>query len=437
MIRKTLFPKGQSYIPAASKSFRFSGGTASVQLDSLGNYEVIVNGDRYSPYENSAKRDPGYKRCIAAVTADMVSAFEKRDASYIAMHKKALRMQKLAEHQSKIDALAPLKYARETCAVPRPRREDIRHELETEATIRFADLYVDKQKERVAYVNEHEKEVMAARLRAFEEVQAFFSELEDDKETKANAKFQSAYEAQVKEIENYINGEQKATDAKIEQILGELTIPFRVDVSCQYDEASGKLTTEIEMDGSMSFPTNKVNTLASGKISVKDMLVKEKTQFMTDTVISLIYYIAASLFNAAIGIKIQEVSVWLKGKSEGLAWIQFDRKGFGKLSMRTVNPTINYYEWPHADALAVVRGASQFNPMDTKSFKNAISQAMLDGGINIEDNETSVIESDSSIITVSIEYAKIIANSLPNDTVIQSLVKDAENSGLSKVTILR
>lgn len=435
MIQQTIFPRINTHIAAISKSYRFNGGTATVQVDSLGNYEVMVNGSRFSSQENSAKRDAAYKPAVGDISIKMVSAFEKRDAEFTAMHKKAARMQKLSEHQKKIDALSPQQYERESFPLSRPRREDVRRELEAEAETRIVALYEDKLNERTAFINEHEKDAMAARLRAYEEVQAFFIDIQDDKETRANALFQKEYERQKKEIEDYINGEPSLTEQNIRMILGELTLPYRVEICCDYNENLGLLNTDIEFYGDMNLPTNKTNILASGKISVKDKLVKEMEQFKTETIVSMIYYVAASLFNASINIRTQRIAVWLDGKREGLIWIQFDRNQFSKLSMRTVNPMLNYYDWPRVDALRMVRGASQFDSFDTSSFKNAITQVMADNGIHDEDPVASMDMSSCSEVIVTIGYAKTIASALPNDAELQSLIADAVSSGSSKVTL--
>lgn len=435
MIQQTIFPRVNTHIAAISKSYRFNGGTATVQVDSLGNYEVMVNGSRFSSQENSAKRDAAYKPAVGDISIKMVSAFEKRDAEFTAMHKKAARMQKLSEHQKKIDALSPQQYERESFPLSRPMRKDVRRELEAEAETRIVALYEDKRNERTAFINEHEKDAMAARLRAYEEVQAFFIDIQDDKETRANALFQKEYERQKKEIEDYINGEPALTEQNIRMILGELTLPYRVEICCDYNENLGLLNTDIELYGDMNLPTNKTNILASGKISVKDKLVKEMEQFKTETIVSMIYYVAASLFNASINIRTQRITVWLDGKREGLIWIQFDRNQFSKLSMRTVNPMLNYYDWPRVDALRMVRGASQFDSFDTNSFKNAITQVMADNGIHDEDPVSSMDMSSCSEVIVTIGYARTIASALPNDAELQSLVADAVSSGSSKVTL--
>lgn len=149
----------------------------------------------------------------------------------------------------------------------------------------------------------------------------------------------------------------------------------------------------------------------------------------------MIYYVAASLFNAAINIRTQRVSVWLDGKREGIIWIQFDRDKFSKLSMRTVNPMLNYYDWPRVDALRMVRGASQFDTMDANSFKNAIAQTKVENGIEDVEPEASSAATDSSMVTVSVGYAKTVAEALPNDVMLQSLVAEAIQAGATKVTL--
>lgn len=355
MIQKTIYPRTDTLIQAISKSFRFNGGVAAVQLDSLGNYEVLVNGSRYSSQENSAKRDADYKPAVSDVSLKMLTAFEKRDAQFTMMHKNASRMQKLNEQQKKIDALSPQQYSRQSFPLTRPMREDVRKELEAEAAIRFVDVYDDMKKQRSNFVAEAEKEAMAARLRGYEEIQAFFEELEDGRESRANAIFHKEYQRQRKEIEDYINGEVNSTEQQIQTILGEINLPFRVEVECLYDKDSQLLTTDIELYGDMNLPNTKANILSTGRISVKEKLVKEMEQLKTETIISMVYYFAASLFNASINIQTQRISVWLDGKREGILWIQFDRTQFGKLSMRTVNTMLNYYDWPRVDGLRVVR----------------------------------------------------------------------------------
>lgn len=129
MIQQTIFSRVTTHIPAITKSYRFNGGVATVQLDSLGNYEVIVNGQRFSSQENSAKRDADYKPTVSDVSLKMVSAFEKRDSEFTSMHKKAARMQRLSEHQKKIEELTIQRYERETFPLSRPSREQVRKYL--------------------------------------------------------------------------------------------------------------------------------------------------------------------------------------------------------------------------------------------------------------------------------------------------------------------
>lgn len=435
MIKKTIYPRTETTIPAISKSYRFNGGTATVQLDSLGNYEVLVNGSRYSSQENSAKRDADYKPTVSDVSLKMVNAFEKRDAQFTMMHKNAPRMQKLNEQQKTLDALSPQKYTPQSFPMSRPMREDVRKELEAEAAIRFVDVYDDKKKERTNFVAEAEKEAMAARLRGYEEIQAFFEELEDGKEARANAIFQKEYERQCKEIEDYINGEVGVTEQNIQTILGEINLPFRVEIESAYDKSKGLLTSDIEFYGDLNLPTSKTNILSTGRISVKDKLVKETEQLRTETIVSMVYYFAASLINAAINIQTQRISVWLNGKREALLWIQFDRTQFGKLSMRTVNTMLNYYDWPHVDVLRVVRGEYQFDPIDANSFKNMIVQAICEHELVSPSSTAEHSRLSGDGWTVTIGMAQTLADAFPEDYELQAIVMDTLQLHESKITL--
>ena len=79
MIQQTIFPRVNTHIAAINKSYRFNGGTATVQVDSLGNYEVIVNGSRFSSQENSAKRDANYKPAVSDISLKMVTSDLQED----------------------------------------------------------------------------------------------------------------------------------------------------------------------------------------------------------------------------------------------------------------------------------------------------------------------------------------------------------------------
>lgn len=437
MIKQTIFPRVNGSIPAITKSYRWNGGTATVQLDSLGNYEMIVNGSRYSSQENSAKRDADYKPTIAEVSQKMVAEFEKRDAEFAGMHKKAPRLQTLAEHQKAIEALAPERYQRDSFSLSRPTRDDVRKGLEEEANIRFADLYDDKRQEKTAFMNEHEKEVLAKRMKGYEEVQSFFEDLQDAKEARINAIHQKEYERKRKEIEDYIHGEEKMTEQKIRGILSEVNLPFRLEVEVEYSKDKALLEVEMELFWDMDLPTKKASILSTGRISIKDKLVKEIEQHRTETILSLVYYIAASLFNASINIQTQRLKLWLEGKQEGLLWIQFNRTQFSRRSMRSVTPILQYYDWPRVDALRVVRGATQFDRIDEASFENAIAQTMIENGLEeVQNSETTAPVVKGNMAYISFKDAKVITDHFMDEDLIIAMNK-AKDSNASTVEVDR
>ena len=367
-ITKTIFPQGSSYIPAIEKSYNFTGGRATVQLDSLGNYEVLVNGQRYSSLEKSAKRSPEYKNAITFVSQRMAGEFRKKDEDYLGLHKNFPKIQTLLDQQKNIDSLILQNYERESFPLSRPDMADIRKELKEEAEIKFADLYDDKQSEKKEFVNNNDSNAFRGRIQAYEEVQEFFNGIQEVKEQKANRTFQRQYDKAKQEIIDYINGENSITEEKIKTILNSLSLPYRVDISCFYSKSDGLLQTDIELSTDLNLPSKKVSILASGKISVKDKLVKEIEQFKTEAILSLIYYIAGSLFNGSINIQKQQVTVWINGKGEGILQVVFDRDRFVSQDIRTMNLLGDYNEYPRIDRLRIVRGAAQFDTLPKEAF---------------------------------------------------------------------
>lgn len=225
-------------------------------------------------------------------------------------------------------------------------------------------------------------------------------------------------------------------------ILGEINLPFRIEITCDYNQSLGLLETKIALPRDLCVPTTKTNILASGKISVKDKLGKEVEQGYTETILSLVYYVAASLFNASINIQTQRVSVVISEGSKGLLWVQLDRENFSRISMRTVTPLENYYDWPRVDSLRVVRGVSIFYEMPRENFELAIKQAIADNGINpsIFGKNPMKISKDSIKVsednwTINIGDAQILAAALTEDYELQAIVLHAIKTNSSKVTI--
>lgn len=206
------------------------------------------------------------------------------------------------------------------------------------------------------------------RIQAYEEIQEFFNGIQDVKEQKANRTYQRQYDKAKQEIIDYINGEDKITEEKIKNILNSLSLPYRVDISCFYSKSDGLLQTDLELSTDLNLPTKKVSILASGKISVKDKLVKEIEQFKTEAILSLIYYIAGSLFNGSINIQKQQVTIWINGKREGLLQVVFNRDRFVSQDFRTLNLLSDYNEYQRIDSLRIVRGAAQFDTLPKEAF---------------------------------------------------------------------
>lgn len=377
MIKQTIYVHRNPAIHKITcrSSYEFDGGIATVELDSVSKkYVLLANGSKCTIQDYNAGMDSDYEPAIYDVSKRMKEALDERDAAFTAMHKKAAPVLTISEYQKKIDGLSPDRYNREAFPLPRPNRDEIRRELEREAGIRFADLFEDTHMERALFVDEHEEEALDARLQAYEEVSDFFDKVQDYKEAAANAAFQQEYERKKKDIEDFIYGEISKTENNIQTILSSLTLPFSIDVTCDYNKQFGLLSTIIEMPIGYEVPTTRAIMQANGRVIIKDKHPMELEQTKTDTILSFVYYVAASLFNATINIQRQRITVLTSDGAKGILWVEFDREHFSQLDLQNLSPQLDYPFRPHIDSSRSIRGFSQIEPMDIATFNGAINE---------------------------------------------------------------
>lgn len=412
MIIQTIDTSVITQIKPLSISYQFKGGTATVELDGMGNYSLLVNGLNFSTQENSAKRDPKYKACVLEISNMLTNVFELRDAVYINLHKRSPKMQLLLDCQKQLSALSPQKVESDPFPFPRPLPSDVQHDLEKEAEFLFRDLYSDMENERKAFVIANVKNATNNRLKAYEEVQAFFELLQDQKNSETNAHFLKEYKDKKSKIESYIAGHRDATENEIRSILNQLMLPFQIETSCEYIESEGILNTEIVLPWDMKIPDTKTICLSSGKISVKNRLLRETEELRVLTILSLVYYVAASLFNASINIKNQRVTVWQYNKSGGILFIQFLRNRFSQINLNTENLLFNINSWPYLTSLRTVRGSIQLDSIDPSRFIKEV-EILIQENANekdIKEDSKKQYIPDESRIELDDFYAKIHNN---------------------------
>ncbi len=99
---------------------------------------------------------------------------------------------------------------------------------------------------------------------------------------------------------------------------------------------------------------------------------------------------------------------------------------------------LNYYDWPHVDALRVVRGAYQFDPIDSNCFKNAVSQAMREAGAiapNIDTTEAGPHKNSDGSVSLDVRNARKLLSLLPDDYDLKIKVREMEQKGYDKVIL--
>ena len=82
----------------------------------------------------------------------------------------------------------------------------------------------------------------------------------------------------------------------------------------------------------------KADILASGKLSVKNKLVRELTNDQTRCTIGLLFLISSHVFSISPNIQTIRLSLWNRAKTHGYIWIEFDAPAFTRLTPGRLHP---------------------------------------------------------------------------------------------------
>ena len=170
-----------------------------------------------------------------------------------------------------------------------------------------------------------------------------------------NAIFIEEYESIKTDLENYLEGGEDYVSNKIEVILNEITLP--VDFSIDYEYAKDKFTLFIDLDlpEIEDMPTEKINTLASGKISVKEKSQKEIKQEYAQCVSGIAFYFSGLFFNISSRINTIQISGYTQrvNKKTGniddnyIYSIKFQRDKFETLNFDQIDPIEAFTNFEH------------------------------------------------------------------------------------------
>ena len=346
---------------------KYGGG--SIELTPYGDYILTT----YSITEGSAKRTSEYKTAYSKVSLDMLHAYEEVSNAYTSIHKRMSEVLPLSKYKQELESLTPQKYQRSAFALAKPTKSDIEKELRKEVqSINFSTSVSTTHVEEKTFIKEHLNHTIEERQNAWQEGYELFNKIENAKETKENALYYATYKNLYNQKAEFIQGKQAVVEKELSMICSSLDIPYNVTLTYNYNQNMGLLEVEIIMEDGINIPATKATILSSGKISIKNKLVKEMISDKSNSTVSLVYYLSNQLFHASPNILYVRMALYDKNKQYPLLWVELDRERFSKTRPNTVNVLSDVLGYPNVTNLKTKGDAIELVTMDEATFKDSI-----------------------------------------------------------------
>lgn len=266
---------------------------------------------------------------------------EIHDVSYYERQKKKIKLEQ---------------YTPQSMPVPQPTITEI------EAEIRgLGGLYDKKQTA---------SQVLADRLAIWQELFAFHSRIEAEKEATENRKFQEKYDATIADINDIVNGEESMVNTASQTVFQQIRLPFELTVNVDYDKTKGIASIAAMMPLSYCIPTTKTIYHSRG-YTEKNKLQRELQQEESECIIGLAMLLAGQTFTMSPNIKYVNTLFNKHHSKDVLLAIHFERAVFvanrGKMNV----PSAALYEFPFAANIRMVRDAmvlSAISDRDLQAF---------------------------------------------------------------------
>ena len=246
------------------------------------------------------------------------------------------------------------KYSPKAMPVPQPSIADIEAEIRE-----LGDNYDKKQSA---------SQVLAERSAIWQELYAFHSRIEAERETLENRKYQAQYDATIADIDDIINGEDNVVDNALQSAIQQLQLPFELTVNVDYDKMGGNASITSMMPLSYCIPTTKTVFHSRG-MTVKNKLQRELQQEECECIVGLAFLLAGQTFSVSPNIKFVNLLFYQYRSKEALLAIHFDRAKFIANIDKMDTPSVALYDFQFAANIRTVREAMVLSPIPGRDLQ--------------------------------------------------------------------
>lgn len=419
-------------IQSCKETFFTNNGYGTIELTPYGDY--LLN--TVDITDAAARRTNEYKSAYKEVTANMLQVYEENTRAYTYLHENMPSVESVVKLKNDLMTLSPQKYERGHFDFRKPTKDDIEKDLLEEAkNINFDKTKTNGHVDEKMFVKEHINEMIEVRQQAWQEACDFFNKIEDAREERENTRLFAEYKSLYNRKKEYIDGNESVVKQELLNLCGKVSVPYNLSLSFAYNQTTHILETSIIVEDGISVPITKATILASGKISIKNKLVRETITEKTISAVSLTYFLAAHLFNVSPNIQYLRLSLYERNKQNPLLWVEFEREKFICVNPYRVGVLSDILSYPNVLEFKNRAGSIELCAMDKTSFDNNVAMAVKRENENHLEYQSTYSDLGNNDIAISFEDASILCE-IPNlSNEIRKAISTAKDKGLSYVTI--
>lgn len=405
-------------------------GNGTICLSPYGEYDLTVSGIT----DGAARRSQEYKSAYKKVSMDMLHAYEADNKKYTAIHRGMKKVITTSDYEKELMEMTPEKYKRSTFTLPMPKKEDVENDLITEAqAINFNKSEEAENIDEKQFVRQNLNRLVEERQHSWQVACNLFNKIEDAREERTNANYFAEYKKLYDKKKAFIEGDSASVDTAIKDLCDTIDVPCDISLSYEYDKGDKTLSVKLIAENGINVPTSKATILASGKISIKNKMVKETIFDRTNSTISLVYYIGAELFNVSPNIQYLRISLYDKTLQSPLLWVEFDRDSFSKINPLTIGVVSHILGYSHVTDFKMKGDALDLPAMKTDVFEKQVAamghKSFSTGG----QSEYHFEEKMDGKIYVSMETAQKLLAIPTMETDVRKAIAYAKDYGWQQV----
>lgn len=293
------------------------------------------------------KKDEQYKRGVEKLMNDKRTEIENNLKNFVEIYKSTPKLLLESDIKEALSSFQPEKYEKQEFKEPEPTIEDVQLDLEIEAKQKINKILFWKNKKlREEFVNENIQQKFQERIDNWSIRRDNFNTEQIKVEKEQNEIYYNQYIETKNDLENYLNGTDDFVSNSVETLLSEITLPVDFSIDYEYNKENSILYIDLDLPEIEDMPKDKVNTLASGKISIKEKTQKELKQEYALCVSGIAFYFSGLFFNISSKIRTVQISGYSQRlnkktgntEDEYVYSIKFDRFIFEKLNIDLINP---------------------------------------------------------------------------------------------------